>query len=148
MVEFRDEEVGIASRLISTPIKANGAQQVTAQGIPQMATRNVAKRTDFAKANKMCEIIHAVCKSGRTNDIFLRKRTTPRGVLRANRLLLSSGGRTPNGRITELTNVINEKITSAKLPRRPTSPSVSFDFSTAEFGASYRKYVSPTQVLL
>lgn len=63
----------VARRLISTPMNANGAQDDTAQGIPQIATRNVAKRTDRANgaknmvpANSMCEIIHAVCRSGRT----------------------------------------------------------------------------------
>lgn len=40
-------------------------------------------------------------------------------------LELLSGERTPKGRSTEDRNVTPEKITSDKLPSRPTSPNVS-----------------------
>lgn len=142
-VVFRDDVEGMASRLISTPMNANGAQLVTAHGMPQMPTRSVANRTDFAKganiivtANTMCEIIQAVCRSGRTKEIFLRKRTTPRGGRGVKRPFLFSGERTANGRTTELNSVIKEKITSDRLPKRPTLPRASFDCSAADSGAS------------
>src|SRR5215471_8467384 len=117
-------------------MKANGAQVVTAHGIPQRATRKVAKGRDLASgaktivaANIMCEIIHAICRSGRTKANFLRNRTTPGGGRGANDAFLFSGDRIPNGRTTELTNVIRENITRERLPMRPTSPRVSVDFA-------------------
>lgn len=73
---------------------------------------------------------------------------TPRGGRGVKADFLLSGERTPNGRTMELTTVMKENITSDKLPIRPTSPRVSEDSSAADFGASYLKYVSPTQVAL
>lgn len=138
-------DCGMARRLISTPIKANGAQQVTAHGIPQIATSKVAERRDRARgakimvaANMRCDINHAVCRSGRTLVILFRTAATPGGGRGVKVGFLLSGGRTPKGRRTELTNVIQEKMTRERLPRRPTSPRVSFD-SAASLGASYRK---------
>lgn len=133
---------GIARRFISTPIKANGAQQLTAQGIPQVATSSVADRTERAagansivKANIMCESIHAVCRSGRVKWNLLRNLIRPKGERRMEGCLVS-GETTPKGRITELMNVTKENITRDMLPRRPTSPNVSGDFSAASLGAS------------
>ena len=57
----------MASLLISTPMNENGAQPLTAQGMPQTATRKVAKARDRANgakmrvaANMQWEISHAV----------------------------------------------------------------------------------------
>lgn len=124
----------MANLLISTPIKANGAQPEIAHGMPHMDTKKVATATDLANganimvaANMKCEISHAVCKSGRAVLIFLSNAARPgggRGVKPGFRL---SGLRIPKGRNTELINVMSEKITSDKLPIRPTSPNVSVD---------------------
>jgi hypothetical protein len=135
-------------------MKANGAQLLTAHGIPQMATKKVATALDRANgakiivaANITCEISHVVCRSGRMVVIFLSSAATPGGGLGVNLGLLLSGGCTQNGNRTELMNVMEEKTTSDKLPTRPTSPSMSVG-CVASFGTSYRKYVSPTQVVL
>ncbi len=153
--ERRDACVGsIARRLISTPMNAKGAQQLTAHGMPQMATRKVATARERAKgakiivaANITWEISHVVCKSGRIRVIFLSKAATPGGGRGVNFGRLLSGGWTQNGRRTELINVIDEKTTSERLPTRPTSPNMSAGRS-ASLGTSYRKYVSPTHVVL
>jgi hypothetical protein len=154
VVRLLDEECA-ARRLISTPMKANGAHPLTAHGIPQMETRKVANRRDrvsgaktMVSANIMCDIIHAVCKSGRIKATLLSSRMMLRGNRGANDDFLFWGDRTPKGRTTELMKVIREKITRDTLPRRPTSPRISFEFSIADCGTSYRKYVSPTHVLL
>ncbi len=58
----------------------------------------------------------------------------------------SSGALINHGSATEPASEMKEKMTSEKLPTRPMSPKVSLE--PALGGASYRKYVSPTQVEL
>ena len=142
------------SRLISTPMNANGAQPLTAHGIPQMATSNVAKALDRAMganiivaANKRCDINHAFCRSGRTFVIFFNNSARPGGGREVKAGFCVSGGCTQKGRRTELKKVINENTTRERLPTRPTSPRASF-VSEPDSGDSYRKYVSPTHVVL
>lgn len=127
-----------ASLLISTPIKANGAHPDIAHGMPATDTRNVANLKDRAigaktmvPANNRCERSQAVARLGR---IFLKRRSraaTPGGgrAVKLARLLLLSGERTPNGKSTELRKVTDEKMTSDRLPSRPTSPRVSDDLA-------------------
>lgn len=123
----------IASLLISTPMNANGAQPLTAQGIPQTATRKVATARERAKgakimvaANMQWEISQAIWRSGRIEVILFRKAAMPGGGRGVKRVRLLSGGRTQKGRTIELINVIEEKTTSERLPTRPTSPRMSF----------------------
>lgn len=59
---------------------------------------------------------------------------------------LSSGDRTNSGNRNAPTKVTIDCTTSAILPILPISPSASFDCLTS-WGASYRKYNSPTQVV-
>lgn len=153
--ERRDAAEGpIASLLISTPMKEKGAQEVMAQGIPQRATRKVAKARDRASgakiivaANMTCEISHVIWRSGRIAVIFLSSAAIPGGGRGVNLGRLLSGGWTQKGKRTDAMNVMDEKTTRDKLPTRPTSPSMSLG-CVASLGTSYRKYVSPTQVVL
>lgn len=82
----------MASLLISTPMKAKGAQELTAQGIPQTATRPVAKARERAKgamiivaAKMKWDIHHVVWRSGRMAVIFLSIAATPGGGRGVNR---------------------------------------------------------------
>lgn len=153
--EERDDWEGfMASLLISMPMKVKGAQQVTAQGMPQRATRKVATARERAKgakimvaANMTWEISQVVWRSGRMPITFLSSEARPGGGRGVNLGRLLSGGWTQNGRRTEPMKVMEEKTTSDKLPTRPTSPSISAG-CVASLGTSYRKYVSPTQVVL
>lgn len=142
MVTRDDGDGFMASLLISTPMKAKGAQQLMAQGIPQRATKNVAKARDRARgaktmvaANMMCEINHVVCKSGRTLGTFFNREAIPGGGRGVNRGRLLSGGCTQNGKSTAPKRVMDEKTTSDELPTRPTSPSISLG-RTASLGTS------------
>ena len=135
----------IARRLISTPMNAKGAQQLTAQGMPQIATRKVAKARERARGAKIIvaakttwEISQVVWRSGRIFMIFVSKAAMPGGGRGVNRARLVSGDWTQNGRRTELMKVMDEKTTSERLPTRPTSPSISTGRS-ASLGTSYRK---------
>lgn len=132
----------IPSRLISTPMNANGAQPLMAHGMPLMATSRVAKARDRARGaqiivvkNKTCDINHAFCRSGRNLAILFKKAARPGGGRDVKVGFLVSGGWTQNGRRTELRNVMHEKTTSERLPTRPTSPRTSLEPSTAS-GAS------------
>lgn len=82
----------MASLLISMPMKANGAHELIAHGIPQMATRTVAKVRERAKgariivpAKTKCDIHHVVWRFGRIAVIFLRNAATPGGGRGVNR---------------------------------------------------------------
>jgi hypothetical protein len=115
-------------------MKEKGAQHEIAQGMPQIATRKVAKRSDRAKGAKIivqpnmtCDINQAVCKSGRKVITLLSSVAMPGGGRGLKVGLLWSGGRTQKGRSTELMKVMKEKITRERLPRRPTSPRVSLE---------------------
>ena len=135
----------MANLLISTPMNANGAQPLTAQGIPQMATRKVAtarERANGAKimvaANMQWEINQATCRSGRMEVILFRKAAMPGGGRGVKRVRLLSGGLTQNGRTIELMNVMEENTTRERLPTRPTSPRMSFHWGDS-LGTSKRK---------
>ena len=145
-----DREDGIAgeyppivSLLISTPIKANGAQPLIAQGIPHTATRKVAKARECARgakiivaANIMWEISQAVWRSGRIAVMALRTAATFGGGRAVNRVRLVSGCMIQKGRSTELRTVMDEKTVNERLPTRPTSPSISVALAISSFGTS------------
>ena len=82
----------MASLLISMPMKAKGAHELMAHGMPQMATRAVAKARERAKgakimvaANTKCDIHQVVCRFGRMAVIFLRMAAMPGGGRGVNR---------------------------------------------------------------
>ena len=143
--------VGAVKRLISMPIKAKGAQQAIAQGMPQRETRTVAmprERTKGARAmataNRICEYCHAFRRSGFFVGIRVVSVLT-RGMAVSNRGRRKGGGRGVKlreglggslaegeegdwmiiGRPMEAMNVMMEKTTRESDPTRPISPRAS-----------------------
>jgi hypothetical protein len=127
-------------------MNAKGAQALIAQGIPQTATRVVAKAREWANgakimvtANMSWEMNQAVWRSGRIAVKAFSTAAMPGGGRGVKRERLLSGDCTQKGRRTELMKVMDEKTTSERLPTRPTSPSISVDLVISSFGTSYRK---------
>jgi hypothetical protein len=151
-------------------MKVNGAQHVIAHEllegqisptphkrsthIPHIATRTVAPYSEVTNgasimdpAKMQCEIVHAVSRVG----LYFSTSITIGAILAGGRGVKSgfssSGGLTIHGSMTEPANVIVEKAIRDMLPIRPTWPRVS-SASLAAAGASYRRYISPTHVVL
>jgi hypothetical protein len=99
----------------------------------------------MALENIKCPQIQAVSKSGWYLLNFVMSSAIAAGGRRVNDC--SSGDLIISGRINAEIKVMKLDTTRAMLPIRPISPRASFD-SLASRGASYLKYVSPTQVVL
>ena len=129
---------GIVRRFISTPMKAKGAQQANAQGIPQILTMIVAicrLRTKGAIHMAPAKMIWLNCQAVTRSGFRLSSEVTKgargprkaggRGVNGREREI--SGDLTRNGRRMDAMKVMIEKMTSEREPTRPTSPSVSLE---------------------
>lgn len=131
------------------PMKAKGAQQARAQGIPQMETMMVAickERTKGAKHIAPAKIRCDHCQAVRRSGLFLFRVSIrgarvggPRGV---NLRRSWSGDWTTKGRRTEPAKVMIEKTTRERDPTRPTSPRVSLEadalVSVKDWQSAYR----------
>ena len=120
------------------PMKAKGAQQAKAQGIPQILTMTVAickLRTKGAIHMALAKIMWLNCQavkrsglrslSAVTNGAKGPKKAGGRGVNGREREV--SGDWTTNGRRTEAIKVMIEKTTRDREPTRPTSPRASLE---------------------
>lgn len=129
---------GVVRRFISTPIKAKGAQQAKAQGIPQMLTIIVAilrLRTKGAIHMAPAKMIWLNCQAVRRSGLRLLIAVTKgakgprkaggRGVKGRERDM--SGDLTMKGRRMDAMKVMMEKMTSEREPTRPTSPRASLE---------------------
>lgn len=156
------EEGEGSSLLISTPMKAKGAQEASAHGLwkgycqtfremgrkrddtymPHIETSVVANRSEVTNgaraiepAKMRWEIIHAVMRSGLYSLIFVTIGAMLGGGRGVKPGFSSSGERTTHGSSTDPAKVMMEKTMRERLPIRPISPRASLD-SCAVFGAS------------
>ena len=162
-------EVEVLRRLISTPRKAKGAQQATDHDLccvsldfktdvmmvvaytPQQAMMIVACLKLLTKgamtilpAKIQCAVVHAVSRLGL---YFASPVKCLGGREKPGPFSSSSGLCTKKGRRTDITNVMMEKAMRAMEPMRPTLP-VRSPAALTSAGASYRRYTSPTHVVL
>jgi len=115
-------------------MKAKGAQQAMAQGMPQTETMMVAMRRERTKGAKHiapAKMRWLSCQAVRRSGLCLLREVRrgvrvggPRGVKRRG---VGSGDWTMKGRRTEPRKVIMEKTTRQREPMRPTSPRVSLE---------------------
>lgn len=162
-------EVEVLRRLISTPRKAKGAQQATDHDLccvnsdfmrhvirvvaytPQQAMMIVACLKLLTKgamiilpAKIQCAVVQAVSRLGL---YFASPVKCLGGREKPGPFSSSSGLCTKNGRSTDITKVMMEKAMRAMEPMRPTFP-VRSPAALTSAGASYRRYTSPTHVVL
>ncbi len=104
--------------------------------IPQIETRMVAMRRDLTNGARHMEAakmrwlyIHAVRRFGLYLLIVANRGAILGGGRGVNPRFSLSGDWTIQGRRTEPTKVMTENMTREKDPMRPTSPSVSVEFS-------------------
>ncbi len=132
----RYEVAGALRRFTSIPMKVLGAHEERAEGIPQSAMRNVAKRKECANGVSIIELlkriwpqIQAVRRSGR----YLLNFVSTAAIAAGGRLVKfsSSGDMMRTGSMAAPTKTTEENTTKAKLPIRPISPNASFDCLTS-----------------
>jgi hypothetical protein len=95
-------------------------------------------------AKIQCAVVHAVSRLGL---YFSNPVSRFGGWVNPEPLSPSSGLCTKKGRRTDITNVMMEKAMRAIEPTRPTLP-VRSPAALTSAGASYRRYTSPTHVVL
>lgn len=136
--------------LTSTPRKAYGAQEATAHGSPQNAISDVANLNEVAKGAKNIAAENIKCPTNQApsrSGLYLLTFVMRPAMLFGGRAvkLPSSGDLMKRGRKDAPAKDTSENTTSDMLPILPMSPSASLD-SLISWGASYLKYVSPTNV--
>ena len=123
-------------------MKAKGAQQARAQGMPHTETRMVAMRRERTKGARHIEpanIKWLHCQAVRRSGLFLWRYAMNGGRLAGGRGVKflagpSVGDWTTQGRRIEAMKVMMEKTTREREPTRPTSPRASLLVLAGEAG--------------